>query len=227
MARNKNESPLGGRAVRILIVDDHPLVRHGLAQLIAGEPDLEVCGEAADAGDALRKVKTSRPHLVIVDISLKTGHGVELIKQIRAHDEQIKLLVLSMHDESVYAERVLHAGALGYVNKREAPQTMIRAIRDVLAGKVHLSSQVSDSMLHRMVDRGETLERSAMDCLTDRELEVFELIGDGKTTREIAAALHLGIKTVETHREHIKTKLNLRNAAELTRRAVQWVMEKG
>lgn len=218
----KRSKPLA----RILIVDDHPIVRQGLARMIAEEPDLEVCGEAEDASQALRQVTESKPDLVIIDISLKSGTGIELIKQIKARDEQVRMLVSSMHDESLFAERSLRAGAMGYINKQEAADKIIGAIRSVLQGKIYLSSQLTDRVLHRMIG-GKHPEGSPVEGLSDRELEVFELIGSGLTTRQIAAKLHLSPKTVETHRENIKKKLNLVNAIELTRYAVEWVLEHG
>lgn len=213
------------RTTRVLIVDDHPIVRRGLAELISDEPDLEICGEAADSTEALRLIDSVRPDLIVIDISLQNGNGIELIKQIKARDQGIKMLVSSMHDESLFAERALRAGALGYVNKAEAAESIVEAIRVVLSGKVYVSSRLADRMLHRLVGGDENLERSAIDSLSDRELEVFEFIGKGQTTRQIAMKLHLSPKTVESHRENIKRKLNLANATELTRYAVEWVLE--
>lgn len=213
------------RTTRVLIVDDHPIVRRGLAELISDEPDLEICGEAADSTEALRLIDSARPDLIVIDISLQNGNGIELIKQIKARDQGIKMLVSSMHDESLFAERALRAGALGYVNKAEAAENIVEAIRVVLSGKVYVSSRLADRMLHRLVGGDENLERSAIDSLSDRELEVFEFIGKGQTTRQIAMKLHLSPKTVESHRENIKRKLNLANATELTRYAVEWVLE--
>jgi len=209
---------------RILIVDDHPLVRRGLGGLIASEPDLEVVGEAAGATEALELLESLKPDLMVIDISLGDVNGIELIKRIRSKDEETKLLVSSMHDETIYAERALRAGATGYVNKEVATETLVEAIRQVLTGQVYLSSEMTGDLLQRVVT-GATGETSAVDGLSDRELEVFEKIGSGMTTREIAELLNLSVKTIETHREHIKIKLRLRNAAELTRGAVQWVLE--
>jgi DNA-binding NarL/FixJ family response regulator len=213
------------RRARILIVDDHPIVRRGLTQLIGSEPDLEVCAEAADAPDAMQKVAETHPDLVIVDISLQSGNGIELIKQIKAYDARVKMLVSSMHEESLYAERSLRAGAMGYVNKEAAPESLIEAIRQVLKGGVYLSGGMTARLLRRVVT-GEDVQRYSVENLSDRELEVFELIGAGLATRQIAAKLHLSIKTIETHRENIKAKLALANSSELARRAVQWVLEK-
>lgn len=211
---------------RILIVDDHPLVRRGLGELIADEPDLDVCGEADDVGEALLRVDADKPDLVIIDISLKTGNGVDLIKRIKARGSDVKMLVSSMHDESLFAERVLRAGALGYVSKDEPPETVIFAVREVLAGRYYLNSQSKDELLRRAVGGRKAFTGTSIENLSDRELEVFELIGQGVTTREIADRLHLSIKTIESHRENIKAKLDLKNAAELSRHAVGWIMEK-
>ena len=216
---------LGGRSAKIMIVDDHPIVRQGLAQLIANEPGLEVCAEAADAGEALNKLAESRPDLIIVDISLNSGNGIELIKQIKSRDEHVRMLVSSMHDESLFAERALRAGAQGYINKAETTDKVFDAIHQVLQGKIYLSPRMTDRMLCRAIGSEEHLTGSPIDTLSDRELEVFELIGQGLTTRQIAAKLHLSPKTVETYRENIKSKLNLNNATELTRHAVQWTLE--
>ena len=208
-------------------MDDHPIVREGLAARIARQPDLSVCGEAEDVADALELVKTTRPDLVIVDLSLKSGQGLDLIKRIPACSENTKTLVSSMYDESLYAERALRAGALGYVNKQEMSEKIIEAIRHVLTGKIYLSPTMTERLLHRAVGSPPQLAQSPIETLSDRELEIFKMIGQGKTTRQIAGDLHLSIKTVETHRENIKSKLNILNAAELSRAAVQWVMENG
>jgi DNA-binding NarL/FixJ family response regulator len=223
-------SPSGATAdssgkTRILIVDDHPIVRQGLTLLIANEPDLEVCGEAADSGEAVRQLTASRPDLIVVDISLHSGNGIELIKQIRSRDPNVKMLVSSMHDESLFAERALRAGAMGYINKAEATDKVVEAIRQVIRGKIYLSPRMTERMLCRAIGTEESLDHSPIDSLSDRELEVFELIGQGLTTRQIANKLHLSPKTVETYRENIKSKLNLANATELTRHAVQWTLE--
>lgn len=215
---------LSTQIARVLIVDDHPVVRRGLAELIGDEPDLEVCGEASDAPDALRQVEMKHPDVVVVDISLQAGNGIELIQQIKERDERIKTLVSSMHDESLFAERALRAGAMGYINKQEPTERVIDAIHEVLGGQVYLSARMANRLLQSVVG-GETLEQDPIGSLSNRELEVFELIGQGLTTKKIAGRLHLSPKTIETHREKIKTKLNLNNSTELSRRAVQWVLE--
>ncbi|MEM7810429.1 MAG: response regulator transcription factor [Planctomycetota bacterium] len=210
---------------RIMIVDDHPVVREGLCQLITQQPDLEVCSEAESVAGAFRAYMNSTPDLVIIDLSLSDGSGIELIKEIKARNEHARMLVTSMHDETLFAERVLRAGAKGYVSKQEPTTNLLDAIRQVLEGRVYLSSTMSDQMLHRMVAGADISEQSPIDSLSDRELEVFEMIGQGLTTREIATKLDLSPKTVETYRENIKAKLNLANGTALTRHAVQWLLE--
>jgi DNA-binding NarL/FixJ family response regulator len=212
---------------RILIVDDHPLVRSGLRLLIDCEPDLSVCGEAANATEAMRLLDSQTPDLLIVDLSLKESSGLELIKRVKARNPEAKMLVSSMFEESLYAERVLSAGALGYVHKQEGMERVIEAIRCVLSGRVWLSSAMSDRMLRRMTVSTQAPSQSPVHALSDRELEVFEQIGRGCATKDIARQLHLSIKTVETHREKIKAKLGLKSAAELSRAAFQWVAEQG
>ncbi|MHC4405247.1 MAG: response regulator transcription factor [Planctomycetota bacterium] len=210
---------------RILIADDHPIVRQGLAALITHEADMEVCGGAESVADALSQVDSVHPDLVVVDISLKDSHGIDLITQIKARDQGIKMLVWSMFDEKLFAERCLRAGAMGYVNKQESIDQVVDAIRRVLQGEIYLSSPMTSRLLHR-VSGHNLMEQDPIENLSNRELQVLEMIGQGMTTRQIARKLSLSPKTVETHREKIKTKLNLKNAAELGRRAVQWVLEK-
>jgi DNA-binding NarL/FixJ family response regulator len=213
---------------RIVIVDDHPLVRSGLKLLIDCEPDLSVCGEAANATEAMRLLESQKPDLLIVDLSLKESSGLELIKRIKARNPDAKMLVSSMFEESLYAERVLSAGALGYVHKQEGMERVIEAIRCVLSGRVWLSTAMSDRMLRRMTASSQpVVSQSPVHALSDRELEVFEQIGRGCATKDIARQLHLSIKTVETHREKIKAKLGLKSGAELNRAAFQWVAEQG
>ncbi|MDJ0779730.1 MAG: response regulator transcription factor [Gammaproteobacteria bacterium] len=210
---------------RILIVDDHPLVRAGFAQLIGDCPDLEVCGEAGDVAEALNQVEQSRPDLAIIDLSLAGGSGLDLIERLRARDQDLLMLVASMHDETLYAERVLAAGARGYINKQEAQDRIIQAIRQVLGGKVYLSPRMTDRMHNGMADVSN--ERRDIDSLSNRELQVFELIGRGHSASRIAEHLKLSVKTIETHQAHIKKKLALDSAHELTQRAIRWVMEQG
>ena len=207
---------------RILIVDDHPLVRTGLAQLIGDCPDLEVCGEAGDMGEALRQVDELQPDLAIIDLSLAGGSGLDLIERVKSRNLNILMLVASMHDETLYAERVLAAGARGYINKQEAQERIILAIRRVLGGKVYLSERMTERLLSGMVDANS--DKRDIDSLSNRELQVFELIGEGVPTARIAEQLNLSTKTIETHQAHIKKKLSLDSAHELTQRAIRWVM---
>ena len=209
---------------RVLVVDDHPIMRQGYSQLISLQPDLEMCGEAADGQEALRQVEAARPNLAIVDISLRDSNGIELMKQLRARDPHLKMLVVSMHDESLFAERALHAGASGYINKEETTDKLIDAVRCVLAGKIFLSPAMTERMLSRAAGNHDGSAPAPLACLSDRELEVFELIGKGLTTRKIASKLHLSSKTVDTYRQNIKSKLSLSNATELTLHAAQWAL---
>jgi DNA-binding NarL/FixJ family response regulator len=213
------------RPARVLIVDDHPIVREGLALLISSQPDLEVCGSAEDVATAGQLVDELKPDLAIVDLSLKGSSGLELIKRIKAKHLSVRILVSSIHDESVYAERALHAGAMGYVNKQEATRTLLGAIRRILDGRVYLSERMADRLLCRAVGGGERVEASPIESLSDRELEVFELIGQGLSTNEIAAKLHLSSKTVETYRDRIRLKLDLSTGSQLARHALLWVLE--
>jgi DNA-binding NarL/FixJ family response regulator len=219
-------NPIASHGVaRILIVDDHPLVCRGLTDLLAAEPDMEVCGQAADAPTALQLIGELSPDVVIVDLSLRNGSGLELLKQIRTNHPKVKPLVSSMHDESLYAERSLRAGALGYINKQEDAQQFIDAVRQVHRGGFYLSDAMTTRAVQRMAQGEEVAAAPTIQQLSDRELEVFQLIGRGQTTRQIAERLNLSIKTIETYRENIKSKLGLRNGSELTRHAVQWVIE--
>jgi len=212
---------------RVLIVDDHPLVRSGFAQLISDEDDLAVCGETDNEAEAIQLVASMAPDLVIIDLSLSAGSGMTLIERIRSHHGDIPMLVVSMHDESLYAERVLSAGALGYLNKQAAAGNIIRAIRRVLDGKVYLSEELTGRMLDGLAGVSHAAGQSPLQRLSNRELEVFELIGGGMTTGKIADHLKLSTKTIETHRENIKKKLALESGQELTRRAMHWLMDKG
>lgn len=223
MTVDERETPAAGK-LRILVVDDHPIVRKGLAQLIAHEPDIEMVGGADNVADALRQVADLHPDLVVVDMSLKDSHGLELLAQIKAQFVDVRTLVWSMFDEKIYAERALRAGAMGYVNKQESNSQLLAAIRQVLAGELYLSSQMTRTLLRR-VRGGDLLGEDPVQTLSNRELEVFEMIGNAMTTQQIARKLKLSPKTVEAHREKIKSKLKLSNAAELNRRAVQWVLE--
>ena len=207
---------------KILIVEDHPIFRWGLSELINQEPDLIVCGEATDVSSAWKAIERLKPDLIIADITLEKSDGIDLTKAVNRSNNAIPVLILSMHDQFLYAERALHAGARGYIMKQEAMEKVVTAIRQVLAGKIYLNEQVKDQILFNLADRPVGNGRSPMDRLTDRELEVFRMIGKGFSTREIAAKLHLSIKTIGTYRERIKEKLNLKHANELVRHAVHW-----
>jgi DNA-binding NarL/FixJ family response regulator len=207
----------------VLIVDDHPIVRQGLAQLINQEKDLEVCGQAEDAHEAMQAIRQLNPDMVIVDIGLKDTSGMELIKDLKVQYPDLPVLTLSMYDEAVYGERALRAGAKGYVMKQEATEKVVTAIRQVLAGEVYVSSGMAAKMVSKLVGTGTRTAGSVADALSDRELEVFRMIGEGFSTREMAEKLHLSIKTVETYRAHIKDKLGLSDANELLRSAIRWV----
>jgi DNA-binding NarL/FixJ family response regulator len=214
------------KRARILIVDDHPAVREALVLRIDRQPDLEVCGEAADLSEALRLVADTQPDLAVIDISLKSGSGLDLIKRIKDRNETVRMLVWSMHSESLYAERALRAGALGYINKDQATDKIIEAIRRVLEGKVYLSDAMGEKMLHRAVGgTREEVVRSPLNALADRELEVFRLIGAGVKTSDIAERLHLSVKTIETYRDRIRQKLDISDGTELAHFATQWTLE--
>jgi len=208
---------------KILIVDDHPMMRQGLAQLINNEPDLTVSGEAEDAQQALSAISQTKPDLVLADITLTGKSGLELIKDMQALHPGLAVLVISMHDESLYAERVLRAGGRGYIMKQEGGKKIMEAIRQVLGGRIYVSEKMSARILEIFSGRRAEAHRSPMERLTDREFEVFQLIGQGKGTRQIAQALHLSVKTVEVHRLHIKEKLKIEDAPSLVRYAVRWV----
>jgi DNA-binding NarL/FixJ family response regulator len=207
----------------VLIVDDHPIVRQGLAQMINQESDLMVCGEAEDVPHALAAIAALSPDLVLVDLALKGGNGLDLIKTMRAQQYTLPVLVVSMHDESLYVERVLRAGARGYIMKQEATDTMMHAIRRVLQGEIYVSDKMMTKLLGRFVLDAANAGASPLERLSNRELEVFRLIGEGQGTRHIAEALHVSIKTVEAHRAHIKEKLQFQDTGALIRYAMQWV----
>ncbi|MDT8282093.1 MAG: response regulator transcription factor [Gammaproteobacteria bacterium] len=207
----------------IMIVDDHPLVRAGFAQLIGDTPDLKVCCEASNMASALQWLDKITPDLAIIDLSLAGGSGLDLIEHIRARNDKIMMLVASMHDESLYAERVLSAGAQGYVNKQEAQEKIIKAIRHVLGGKIYLSNNMTERILSNMVRGPE--DRQGIHALSNRELQVFEMIGQGVAPGKMAKQLNLSIKTIETHQAHIKKKLGLTSTHTLTHRAIRWVLE--
>ncbi len=212
-----------GRKINIFIVDDHPLIRSGLSHLLNREPDMQVCGEAEDVPSALKGIPQTGPDLVIVDISLRGNNGLELIKNIKALYPHLKALVFSMHDEIVYAQRALRAGASAYLMKLEDAEKIKTAIRRIMQGDIYVSQRVSSQLLHQIVNGTAASNQSPVDRLSDRELEVVQLIGSGLSTREIASSLNVSVKTIESHRAHIKGKLNLKNATELVQFSVQWV----
>jgi DNA-binding NarL/FixJ family response regulator len=215
----------GSGRVTVAIVDDHPLVREGLAARIAAQPDMEVCGEAADIESALELIVTKRPSLAIVDIALRNGHGIDLIKRIVAAGVNTRMLVVSAYDESFFAERALRAGALGYINKQELQGQVVEALRTVLRGERYLSAVMAQRLIAQAI--GSKVVHGGTETLTDRELQIFQLIGRGKSTREIAQELNVSVHTIDSHREHIRAKLDLRSGTELIQRAVQWHMENG
>lgn len=212
-------------AARVAVVDDHPLFRERLCQLINHEPDMQVCGEAESADQALSLIRNALPDLAIVDIALKGSSGLELIRSIKALSISVPVLVLSMHEASVYADRALRAGASGYITKSQEAAQVLLAIRSVLAGKVYLSQEMTTDLLKNLSTTGVRGVPRSIDRLTDRELQVLELIGRGRTTREIAEVLKLGVATIDTYRARIKEKMNFRNATDLVHFAIRWVSE--
>lgn len=212
---------------KVLLVEDHPMFRDHLSQLIGRELGMTVCGEADNVRDALRLAEAVKPDIAIVDITLKGSSGLELIKDLKALGLPVKVLVLSMHEEDLYAERALRAGAQGYITKNEAAAEVVEAIRCVMDGEIYASRRLTSKLLHRISRKGGAPAVTGVESLADRELEVFQWVGRGKTSREISELLGLGESTVETYRARIKDKLELRSAAELYLRAGQWVRENG
>lgn len=210
------------RKKTVFLVDDHPIVRQGLTLLINQESDLTVCGEAEEMHSALSAIFALKPDILIVDISLNGPDGLELLKNIRISYPRLPVLILSMHDESIYAERALRAGANGYIMKQEATEKVLVALRRILSGEIYVSEKIANNMLQHYIRGAHPSEHSAVADLTDRELEVFRLIGEGHGTRQIAETLHLSVKTVESYQAHIKEKLSLRSARELVQHAVEW-----
>lgn len=218
----------GSKTIRVLVIDEHPIIRRGIVSVLSEHPSLMVCGEAAGLADAMKLAHNSSPHLVITELSLQSGSGLALIKELAAINPSTKVCVFSAHEESLFAERALRCGAHGFVHKSSAPSELVNAIMRILDDRVYLSPQMTDRMLSRAIGgNGEAIDCSPIETLSDRELEVFEQIGRGVTTRQIAELLFLSPKTVETYRENIKVKLNLHNATELTQHAVKWVLENG
>jgi len=222
MSSKPQMAPLA-RKSRILLVDDHPIVRQGLGLLIDREPDLSICGEADGAHSAFHAITTLRPDLVVLDVSLSGPDGLDILKEIRSKSGSLPVLILSMHDETIYAERALRAGANGYIMKQEATEKVLVAIRRILQGDLYLSERLTNTMLHHFA-HGTLSKNSPIVGLTDRELEIFRLIGEGHSTRQIANELHLSVKTIESHQAHIKEKLALRNARELVQHAIEWTV---
>jgi len=220
MAKTKTASQKREKS-QIFIVDDHPMMRQGLAQLIHNEPDLQVCGEAEEVPAAVEQIEKLHPDLAIVDISLRSSSGLDLIKDLKARQPELPVLVISMHDESLYAERVLRAGGRGYVMKQEGGRKIMEAIRQVLSGQTYVSTALASQILNAFAGRGKT-SASPVETLSDREFQVFQLIGGGCSTKEIAGKLHVSVKTVEVHRVNIKQKLHVATAPELIRHAVRW-----
>lgn len=212
---------------RIFLVDDHPVTREGVRVLIDQESDLVVCGQADSAPAALQLIQRLKPDLAVVDITLKTTSGIELMKNVKALLPDLPVLIMSMHDESLYAERALRAGAKGYVMKHEASDRILTAIRSVLAGDLYLSEKMKEKMLHRLVRSRKNEVVFTIDTLSDREMEVFQLIGNGFGTRQIADKLNLSVKTIDSYREHLKLKLRLEKGSDLVRHAIQWVRSEG
>ena len=215
--------PNGGkRKRRVLIVDDHPIVRQGLRRVMENEDDLVVCGEAESARDARTAIKELHPDVVIADISLKQGDGIELVRDVRAHYPTLPILVLSMHDETIYAERMLSAGANGYIMKQAASDQFLASVRRVLDGGIYVSEAVGTNMIQKFAAGGAYISANPIDRLSNRELQILHMIGKGMSTRETAQSLNLSIKTIESHRQRIKRKLNLATGTQLVQYAVNW-----
>jgi len=218
---NRFQSTIQAGKAKVFLVDDHPIVRQGLGLLINREPDLVVCGEAEDGPSALQAMVSAQPDLMVIDISLDGPDGLELLKTIRLKEPILPVLILSMHEESTYAERSLRAGANGYIMKQEATERVLVAIRRILEGKVYLSERLTNKMLEQFVHGAGSSKNNPLTTLSDRELEVYRLIGAGHGTRQIADELHVSVKTVESYQAHIKEKLSLRNARELVQHAIE------
>jgi DNA-binding NarL/FixJ family response regulator len=211
---------------RILLVDDHPMVRERLAEILGREEDLLVCGEAEDRHGALEAVERKRPGLVIVDLTLKNSDGLELIKDLHARCPKLLMLVVSMHDESLYAERVIRAGARGYITKQEATRRILQAVRCVLSGNIYLNEAIATQLISRLTAKPGSVGATPAELLGDRELQVFELTGRGLNTRQIATQLHIGVKTAETYRARIREKLQVKDAADLLQLAIAWTHQR-
>ena len=215
------------KRTRILLVDDHPLVRERLAEIINRETDLMVCGEAEDRHEALVAVPAKHPQLVIIDLTLKNSDGLELIKDIRSRWPKLRMLVVSMHDESLYAERAIRAGALGYITKQEATRKILIAVRRVLEGTIYLNEKIASHIISRLTSHAGAVAATPDELLSDRELQVFDLTGRGQNTVEIAARLRVAVKTIETYRSRVREKLKLKNSSELLQSAISWTHQHG
>lgn len=223
MAKKKSSA---GKQTRVLVVDDHPIVRQGMIRLINEAPDLAVVAEGGSAEEALQAIAEHKPDIAIIDLFLKDSSGLDLIKDIKTHHPETYILVLSMHDASVYAERVLRAGARGYIMKDEGAAKVLEGIRHVLAGEIYLGEETSQKILSRLAGQSLSSEEAQINSLTDREIEILDLLGRGLGTQEIAAKLHRSAKTVETHRENIKAKLNMASSRDLLQYAIEWSKSK-
>ncbi len=224
MKSNHVKQKVKDNKTKIMVIDDHPLVRQGLAQIISQEEDMSLVAEAGDAIEALQNFEKAEPDLVIVDISLKGTSGVDLTKTLLSKNPKILILVISMYDESLYAERVLRAGAKGYLMKQEATENVVSAIRRILSGETYVSDKMKDSFMNKLLTGNSASPSNSAESLSDRELEVLQLVGQGYATREVASALHVSIKTVESHYANIKMKLDLKNSNELIQYAVKWCL---
>jgi DNA-binding NarL/FixJ family response regulator len=227
MGRKSRTAGAAKNRTRILLVDDHPMVRERLAEIINREADLTVCGEAEDRHDAILAILAKRPALAIIDLTLKNSDGLELIKDIRSRWPKLRMLVVSMHDESLYAERVIRAGALGYITKQEATRNILVAIRRVLEGTIYLNEKIASHIISRLTAHAGAAAATPAELLSDRELQVFDLTGQGLNTNEVAARLHVAVKTIETYRARIREKLKLKHASELLQSAISWTHPHG
>jgi len=222
MAKQRTtNSPTADKRARVFLVDDHAIVRQGLAELINDQPDLIICGEADGPAQAIKSIATAEPDVAVLDITLNGGDGIELCRQLKETHPKLVILMLSMHDESLYAMRSIRAGAQGYIMKVSAADQVVTAIRQILAGEIYLSETIAKQTMFRLVGRKKEEAVSPLEDLSDRELEVFQMVGDGLTTRQMADRLHLSVKTIETHKAHIKGKLHLETATQLAQRAIQ------
>ena len=227
MGRKPSTVGTARKRTRILLVDDHPLVRERLAEIINREIDLMVCGEAEDRHEALVAVPAKHPQLVIIDLTLKNSDGLELIKDIRSRWPKLRMLVVSMHDESLYAERAIRAGALGYITKQEATRKILIAVRRVLEGTIYLNEKMASHIISRLTSHAGAVAATPDELLSDRELQVFDLTGRGQNTVEIAARLRVAVKTIETYRSRVREKLKLKNSSELLQSAISWTHQHG